>query len=72
MYIQEPSVIKVQRKEEVVVSVKCYWTVKRNKNQEDIRPGKFFTNDLKIAFSVVQLEWGVGQKLDWEGSENKG
>ena len=52
------------KKEEVVA--------KRGKNQEEgIRPGNLFINNLKIAFSVAELGWDVGQKLDWEASENK-
>lgn len=46
--------------------------VKRGKNQkESIRPGISFTNNLKVAFSVVKLGWDVGQKPEWEASERK-
>lgn len=45
---------------------------KRDKNQEEgTRLGNLFINNLKTAYSVAELGWGVGQKLDWEASENK-
>ena len=45
---------------------------KRVKNQEEgTRLGNLFINNLKTAYSVAELGWGVGQKLDWEASENK-
>lgn len=51
----------------MVVSVNYYWVVMRDQNQEGIRPDNFLINGLKTAFSVVEQEWGVGQKLDGEG-----
>lgn len=45
---------------------------KRDKNQEEgTWLGNLFINNLKTAYSVAEVGWDVGQKLDWEASENK-
>lgn len=71
MYTQGFSVIKVKGKKFQAGRNGCQCHILLNSHERLVprrqhRPDNFLINDLKIAFLMVEQEWGVGQKLDGE------